>query len=202
MQIVTAGRRREVFLKTSYVIPRGYFKSKSIMRYSAIFFALFLTAVAATFAHAQEDAISKYFSKYVDDERFTVVYVSGKMFQMINKMELSLDDKEAQAILAVCKDLKGLRILTTEQDGKRFYQEAVNTLQLKEYEALLEVRQGSSENVKFLVRQTPDGNSLDELLLLVGGDNSEFVLLSFIGRIDLNEIGKLSKAFDKSGGKG
>ena len=171
------------------------------MKYLSILFALFLTAGITTSAVAQEDAISKYFAKYVDDERFTVVYVSGKMFSMINKMELDLDDEESQAILSVCKDLKGLRILTTETDGNKFYQEALNTINTKGYETLLEVREGKTENVKFLVKDSNDGNTLDELLLLVGGEDEDFVLLSFMGKIDINEIGKLSKAFDEGGDK-
>ena len=170
------------------------------MKYLSILFALFLTAGITTSAVAQEDAISKYFAKYVDDERFTVVYVSGKMFSMINKMELDLDDEESQAILSVCKDLKGLRILTTETDGNKFYQEALNTINTKGYETLLEVREGKTENVKFLVKDSDGGNTLDELLLLVGGEDEDFVLLSFMGKIDLNEIGKLSKAFDHGDG--
>lgn len=169
------------------------------MKYLSILFALFLTAGITSTVQAQEDAISKYFSKYVDDERFTVVYVSGKMFQMINKMELDLDDEEAQAILSVCKDLKGLRILTTETDGDKFYKEALNTISTKGYETLLEVREGKSENVKFLVKDSNEGGTLDELLLLVGGEGEDFVLLSFVGKIDLNQVGKLSKAFDKEG---
>lgn len=174
------------------------------MKYLSIILALFLTVGMTTASQAQEDAISKYFSKYVDDERFTVVYVSGKMFQMINKMELDLEDEEAEAIMSVVKDLKGLRILTTETDGAKFYKEALQTINTKGYETLLEVREGSNENVKFLVKDSNDGNTLDELLLLVGGEDEDFVLLSFIGKIDLNQISKLSKAFDdeKKGEKG
>jgi len=172
------------------------------MKYLSILFALFLTAGMTTSALAQEDAISKYFAKYVDDERFTVVYISGKMFSMINKMELDLDDEEAQAILAVCKDLKGLRILTTETDGAKFFKEALQTINTKGYETLMEVREGKSENVKFLTKTSSDGSTLDELLLLVGGENEDFVMLSFIGKIDLSQVGKLSRAFnDDEGGE-
>jgi hypothetical protein len=153
--------------------------------------------MTGTFAQTSEDAISKYFSKYVDDERFTVVYISGKMFDMINKMELDLEDDEAEAILAVCKDLKGLRILTCEENGQQFYQEALQIINKNEYETLMTVREGKKENVQFLVRQ--NGDKLNELLLLVGGEDEEFVLLSFVGNIDLNEVGKLSKAFEKEG---
>lgn len=166
------------------------------MKYLSILFALFLTAGITNSAVAQEDAISKYFSKYVDDERFTVVYISGKMFSMINKMELDLDDEEAQAVMSVVKDLKGLRILTTETDGAKFYKEALATINTKGYETLLEVREGKETNVKFLVKDSDSGSMLNELLLLVGGEDEDFVLLSFIGNIDLSQVGKLSKAFD------
>lgn len=172
------------------------------MKYLSILFALFLTAGITSSAVAQEDAISKYFSKYVDDERFTVVYISGKMFSMINKMELDLDDEEAQAVMSVVKDLKGLRILTTETDGAKFYKEALATINTKGYETLLEVREGKETNVKFLVKDSDSGSMLNELLLLVGGEDEDFVLLSFIGNIDLSQVGKLSKAFDDKGEKG
>lgn len=172
------------------------------MKYLSILFAIFLTVGFTSTVVAQEDAISKYFSKYVDDERFTVVYISGKMFSMINKMELDLDDEEAQAVMSVVKDLKGLRILTTETDGAKFYKEALQTINTKGYETLLEVREGNSENVKFLVKDSNSGSTLNELLLLVGGENEDFVLLSFIGNIDLSQVGKLSKAFDNKGDKG
>jgi hypothetical protein len=58
------------------------------------------------------------------------------------------------------------------------------------------VREGNSEHVQFLVKDSQDGEIIDELLLLVGGENEEFVLVSFIGQIDLNEVGKLAKAFE------
>ncbi len=171
------------------------------MKYLTILFALLITAASTTTAQAQtsEDAISKYFKKYVDDERFTVVYVSGKMFEMINKMDIDLDDEEAGAILDVVKELKGLRILTTEEDGLQFYNEALKIINRNEYETLMTVREGKSENVQFLVKQS--GDAINELLLLVGGKDEDFVLISFIGNIDLDKVGELSKAFKDKGGK-
>lgn len=161
------------------------------MKFLSFVFALFLS----TSLFAQEDAITKYFSKYVDNEDFTVVYVSGKMFELINKMELDFDDEEAEAVLAVVKDLKGLRILTTENNGMKYYKEALQIINTKQYETLMTVREGKSENVQFLIKDD-GGDIINELLLLVGGEDNEFVLISFIGKIDLNEVGKLAKAFE------
>jgi len=165
------------------------------MKYIFLFSFLFL---GISFnATAQTDAIDKYFEKYVDDERFTVVYISGKMFQMISKIapdELE-DDPEAQAALEVAKDIKGLKILTSEEVGPELYKEAIGLIDTKEYETLMTVRDGG-ENVRFLVKDT--GDVINELLLLVGGEEN-FVLLSFVGNIDLNKISKLANQIDVQG---
>jgi len=78
------------------------------MKYlSAIIIAMLFSMTAM----AQNDAISTYFDQYVDDENFTVVYVSGKMFSMLSKVEVDeLKDEEAQVIMDVAKDIKGLRV--------------------------------------------------------------------------------------------
>ncbi len=170
------------------------------MKYLTFFFVLILSAGLSTPTQAQADAISKYFSKYMDDERFTVVYISGKMFEMFNKMDIDLNDDEAEAILSVVKDMKGLRILTTEEGGQKFYDEALSIINKNEYEVLMTVREGKKENVQFLIKESGD-NVIDELLLLIGGEDEEFVLMSFVGKIDLNEVSKLQKAFDEEGNK-
>jgi len=165
------------------------------MKYIIMFSFLFL---GISFnAQAQSDAIEKYFEKYVDDERFTVVYISGKMFSMISKIapEDIVDDPEAEAALEVAKDIKGLKILTSDEVGPELYKEAIGLINTKEYETLMTVRDGG-ENVRFLVKDT--GDIINELLLLVGGEEN-FVLLSFVGNIDLNKISKLANQIDIDG---
>jgi hypothetical protein len=152
--------------------------------------------------YAQSDAISKYFSQYVNDDRFTVVYISPKMFDMFVKMDIaelaSEGDPEARIVLDVIKDLKGLRILTTEVTPDKFYQEAKAKITPQSMETLMTVRTKEGENVNFYVRDN-GGDIVHELLLLVGG--KEFVMLSFEGNIDLKKIGKLAKAMDVKGAK-
>jgi len=148
-----------------------------------------VVAVASSFG--QSDAIEKYFDKYMDDENFTVVYVSPKMFEMVAKIapeDLDSDTKD------VIKDLKGLRILTTDYNTKAFYKEAKSLIDTKEYEILMTVRDEGT-NVEFLVKD--QGDIINELLLLVGGD--EFVMMSFVGDIDLNKISKLANSIDIDG---
>ncbi|MBR9921318.1 MAG: DUF4252 domain-containing protein [Bacteroidetes bacterium] len=169
------------------------------MKNLAVIFALFFSLTAFNVVQAQAqgvDAISKYFNKYVEDERFTVVYISGKMFDMFGKMELDLEDQEVAALKEVVKDLEGLRILVAEENVEGLFDEAINTIQTKDYELLMQVRSADGENVQFLVKDS--GDMINELLLLVGG-TEEFVLMSFVGQIDLSKIGKLAEAFDDDG---
>jgi len=145
---------------------------------------------------AQNDAISKFFGNYMEDDDFTSVYISPKMFQMISKLDLSnTDDPDAKATMEMIKDIRGLRILTSEKNPLVLYKEAISKFSTSEYEVLMTVKDGG-ENVRFWIKETD--NTINELLLLVGGKD-EFVLLSFIGKIDLNKIAKLSQSIDIKG---
>lgn len=158
-------------------------------RFALLFIAFLGIAMAMPQqAQAQNDAISKYFEKYMDDESFTVVYISSKMFKMFAKIDPDMDEE----VKDVIKDLRGLRILMKESDGKKYYKEAIKKIDFNEYEELMTVRTGD-ENVKFVIKET--NNIIEELLLIVGGDD-QFVLLSFVGKIDLAKISKLTDEID------
>lgn len=149
-------------------------------------------------AQESPNAIDKYFSQYVDDNNFTVVYISPKMFQMLDKLKLDgMEDADEKAILDIAKDLRGLRILTTEVNPKGYYKEAKSKINTKEYEVLMTVRDHDGDNVEFLVKDEPcsDGNIISELLLLSGGED-EFVLISFVGKISLDKISRLANSIE------
>ena len=153
-------------------------------------FLSLITLVITTFSvTAQEDAITKYFNKYIDDTTFTSVYISPKMFNMVSKVEIKDMDPAVQEVIS---SLKGMRILHTEKNAARYYQEAMKVIPANDYELLLTARDGG-ENVRFMVKES--GDIVQELLMIVGGD-SDFALISFIGNIDLKKIGKLAEALD------
>ncbi len=151
--------------------------------------SLFIIISASVASMAQNDAITKYFNKYVDDTKFSAVYISPKMFQMVAKIEIEDMEPEVQDVI---RSMKGLRILHTEQNTVALYAEAMKTIPTSEYEVLLTARE-NGENVRFLVKD--NGDIVEELLMIVGGEKN-FALMSFIGNIDLKKIGKLAKALD------
>jgi phosphoenolpyruvate carboxylase len=155
----------------------------------SLFLSLLTLLIASVSATAQEDAITKYFNKYIDDTTFTSVYISPKMFSMVSKVEIKDMDPEVQQVIA---SMKGMRILHTEKNATKYYQEALKVINTNEYEVLLTARD-KGENVRFMVKES--GDIIQELLMVVGGENN-FALLSFIGNIDLKKIGKLAEALN------
>lgn len=154
---------------------------------------IFLMIAAAV--PAQNDAIIRFFNQYMEDERFTVVSVSPKMFSLVSK--ISTDDEDWEKFRDVVGDLTGLRVLTSDSisNGLALYKEALSKVPAGEYYELLTVRDGK-ENVRIWIKDR--GNIIDELLLLVGSPD-EFVLLSLTGKIDLDRISELSKDLDIKG---
>lgn len=151
--------------------------------------SLFVVLGMVFSVQAQGDAITKYFNKYIDDEQFSAVYISPKMFSMVSKIEIEDMEPEVQEVI---RSMKGLRILHTEQNALQYYNEALKTISTNEYELLLTARDGG-ENVRFMVKD--NGDIVEELLMIVGGETN-FALMSFIGNIDLKKIGKLAKALE------
>ena len=82
-------------------------------------------------AQAQSDAIQKYFDKYMDDENFTVVYISSKMFDLFSRIDI--DDEDYEDVKEVIKDLRGIRILVRENGGNTYYKEAVKMIDFKRF---------------------------------------------------------------------
>ncbi|CAH0998754.1 hypothetical protein LEM8419_00102 [Neolewinella maritima] len=166
------------------------------MRYLTTLLLLLYLAPAAAQNALPLDAISNYFSEYVDDERFTAVYVSGKMFELFEDAKIDLDEideDEVRAILEVVRDIKGIRVLNTDVTPLKFYEEAKGRIRTDTYELLFKVRTQDGQNVEAFIQN--DRAIVNELFLLVGTRDT-FAMLSFVGNIDLSKLSELQQALD------
>lgn len=134
---------------------------------------------------AQDDAIGKFFGKYVEDSRFTVVSVSPKMFRLLSKVNWDTIPSDLRQTVS---RLTSLRILSTETTPAAFYKEALTRIDRKEYEELFTVR-SPVDNVHFLIKE--QGDVIHELLM-IAVDKDDFTLMSFVGTIDLDKLSRLS----------
>jgi hypothetical protein len=155
--------------------------------------AVAVMTMIASGAFAQ-DAISKFFSKYQNDESFNQVNISSKMFGLITNMEVETpDDKD---IVEAISKLKGLKILAKEnaRNARELYKEAFAMIP-KDYEELMTVRD-KDKDMKFLIKE--NGGKVSELLMVMGG-NEEFMVMSLFGEIDLKQVSRIGKKLDVKG---
>ena len=159
--------------------------------------AVILLLCLATSARlaAQGDVISTLFEKYYNDESFTKVSVSSKMFDLFTKIEPG--DEDEKEILDAISKLKGLKVLAADSvaNPKKIYDEVISKIASNGYDELMEVKD-AEENMKFMIHEK--GPIIDELVMVVGGKR-HFVVISLYGEIDLKNISKLSKSMNVKG---
>ena len=166
---------------------------KKVMMIVPIAIGMMMFSVAAM---AQNDAISRFFGKYQNDETFTYANISSKMFNLFTNMEV--ENKEDQEVLNAISKLKGLRVLQKEdaRNARELYKEALATIPTKEYEELMSVRD-EDKDMKFFVKELSAGK-IGELLMIMGG-NDEFMVLTLFGEIDLKQVGRMGSKMDIDG---
>ena len=156
---------------------------------------ILLTVCIGFSANAQNDVVTKLFDDYYDDENFTKISVSSKMFELFTHIEPG-DENEDEILEAVSK-LKGLKVIAADSVGnsKKLYSNAVKKISGSGYDELMEVKD-AEEDMKFMIKEK-DG-VIAELVMVVGG-NKSFFIMSLYGEIDLKNISKLSKGMNIKG---
>jgi hypothetical protein len=137
---------------------------------------------------AQGNPVDDIFNKYSEKEGFTVVTISGKMFNMFTP-----SDAEKSAEGKVISKLKSIRILSVEDSllnvGINFYTELTKKLDISSYEELMVVKEGRN-TTKFLVKQ--NGDRISQMLVITGGPDGNS-LISIEGDLDMKSLSDISK---------
>ncbi|WP_194777957.1 DUF4252 domain-containing protein [Pararhodonellum marinum] len=156
---------------------------------------IFLFLMLASGLQAQDDAIVRFFSKYMEDDRFSRVFISPKMMQMAGgflksnavESQLNKDEKDLGELIA---KVRGIRILTGENvQGQKLFKEAMATLNKNQYEDLMDIHDKGSD-VKFMVRE--ENGMVKELLMLTGSEGN-FTLLSMLGNFTYQDLNILAE---------
>tara|TARA_R110002050_G_scaffold4573_1_gene22069 strand:+ start:52365 stop:52928 length:564 start_codon:yes stop_codon:yes gene_type:complete len=156
------------------------------------------------------------FEKYSDNSDVTFVSIKPKMFQMIAKMGIDIDDAEAKSYMDMVKSITSFKTIVTDNkaisaDISKWVKSRSSAL-----EELMEVKDDGTE-VKFYIKEGKDADHVKELLIFVNGIDKamkgqgveingenrkiETVIVSLTGDIDLNEISKLTDKMNIPGGK-
>ena len=163
------------------------------MRTMKSIFILFMLCISLGMS-AQTNGIDRFYEKYQQDDRFTRISISSKMFSLFTNFDSN--DPDEKEVLETISKLKGLKILAGESipNAKTIYQDAVKRPNA-EMEELMVVQDKGSE-LKFFITES---KGIITELLMVSYDDTSVMMMSIIGNIDLKSISKLSKKMDIEG---
>lgn len=157
------------------------------------------------------------FDRFENNEDVTSVILNGKMFKMLAKMGIDVDDPEMQAYVDMANNITGLKVFTTGNDkiAADMNQSVDKYLKSSKLEELMRVKDGN-QTVNFYIKEGRDDNHVTELLMFIDGLKEmtegqditingkkreiETVLLSLTGDIDLRQISKLTNQMNMPGG--
>jgi len=143
---------------------------------------------------AQNNAVDRYYEQYREDDRFTRISVSSKMFDLFTNFDR--EDPAEQEVVETISKLKGLKMLVgNDIDGAEAMYKDVVKRPLQEMEELMTVEEKGSK-LNFFISEK-DG-MISELLLVSFGDR-QVMMMSLVGDIDLKQISRLSKKMDLEG---
>ena len=143
---------------------------------------------------AQSSGIDRYYEEYKQDDHFTTITVSSKMFSLFVNFEI--DDPAEKGIVNTISKLKGLKMLIGKEleNAKYTYKDVVAKPNV-DMEELLAVKESDKE-FRFFITES-EGKITE--LLMVGYEELQVLMISIVGDINLKEIAALSKKMDIEG---
>ena len=151
------------------------------------------------------------FDTYQTNDRVTYVSISPQMFSMLAKLNINVEDPDAQEFIELVTQIKTFKLLRTDdQDISPTFSNWTNTY-VKENKLveLIQVREDET-TVYFYASQSDQDHIVDELVMLVQeegevSDNPEIVpqtvVLLIQGSIDLYRIASLTQKLDLPAGE-
>ncbi|MGB0880477.1 MAG: DUF4252 domain-containing protein [Polaribacter sp.] len=132
------------------------------------------------------------------------IIVNKDAFEILSKFNVESDDNEAMEVFKMIQDLKELKIFSTDNvsiankmDG--MVKSAIKGSKLTE---LMRIKEDESR-VKIYVKTGSKKDYVSEVLMFVKGidkktkGNSESVIISLTGLIDINKLSKIADTFTK-----
>ena len=155
------------------------------------------------------------FDSYANNDDVTLVSISPKMFKMLGKIAISLDDLEAREFIEMVNSINNFKVLVSSDkdigiDMLNWVNQEVNNRGLEE---LMTVKDKDID-VSFYVKNGKNVDHVKQLLMYVNGEKLEtkstrlnikgitveFILLLIEGDINLNQISKLTEKMNLPGG--
>ena len=161
-----------------------------------LFLSLALIALALA-VNAQSKSVASLFEKYKSDDDFFHMELGGNFMNFADGFKIDLDKND---MAAVAKSIEKLNFFTlpdnADASGSEF-KSLQKGLERERYELLMEAAEGKGGIMVY----SKGGNTISDLVVLVGGDEGDLMVVEMKGIFDQETVSKAVSSGTK-GSKG
>ena len=144
-----------------------------------------------------------FFDTLEDMDGVDMVVVTKDAFELISKFKnIQIDDNEGMKVFQMIQDLKEFKMFSTKDAGIANKMDAMVKTAIKKQNLtqLMRIKEDGS-NIKIYVKSTKNKDFVSEVLMFIKGldkktkGNSEAMVVSLTGSIDINKMSELADTF-------
>ena len=144
-----------------------------------------------------------FFDTLEDMDGVDMVVVTKDAFELISKFKnIKIDDNEGMKVFQMIQELKEFKMFSTKDAGIANKMDAMFKTAIKKQNLtqLMRIKEDGSR-IKIYVKSTKNKDFVSEVLMLIKGldkktkGNSEAVVVSLTGNIDINKMSELADTF-------
>lgn len=161
-----------------------------------LFLSLALIAVSLS-VNAQSKSVASLYEKYKGDDDFFHMELGGNFMNFADGFKIDLDKDD---MAAVAKSIEKLNFFTLPDhanvSGMEF-KSLQKGLERERYELLMEAAEGKGGVLVY----SKGGNTISDLVVLVGGDEGDLMVVELKGTFDQETVAKATN-YSSKGSKG
>ncbi|KGL63506.1 DUF4252 domain-containing protein [Polaribacter sp. Hel1_85] len=150
-----------------------------------------------------------FFDSLEDMDGVDMVVVTKDAFELISKFKnVKIDDNEGMKVFQMIQDLKEFKMFSTKDVAiaNKMETMANSAIKRQNLTQLMRIKENNSR-VKIYVKSTKNKDYVSEVLMFIKGidektnGNSEAVVVSLTGSIDINKMSELADTFTSGSNK-
>lgn len=156
----------------------------------------FTVALCFTVASFAQNVIDKHFSMYKDNENFTSIQVTGKMFELSGYIEIDSEDEDLAEIKDFVNTINSFNLIAGDnvENVTTAFKSAVKKVSAT-HEELMRI-DNKDGNFAFYINER---NGIVKEVVMVGRGTEELIIFSLMGDMNLRDIGQMANSIQQGG---
>jgi len=161
-----------------------------------LFLSLALIALVMS-VHAQSKSVASLYEKYKGDEDFFHMELGGNFMNFADGFKIDLDKNDMATVAKSIEKLNFFTLPDNADQSREEFKSLQKGLERERYELLMEAAEGKGG----LMIYSKGANKISDLVVLVGGDEGDLMVVEMKGIFDQETISKAMSSGTK-GSKG